>query len=228
MVKNLMFLACFSGILAFALADGHGKQRVENEDLRFIHEWQKSQRYADLASALNLNADQIGQLKAMRGEVDRVKAEFQNQTGTLKAQLEASAKELRQKLEAGGPLEDTDRDNLKSIRDQMKRMKREERLKLGLAVLDIGSVLNEDQVRILKQTAARHLDRGKHRFGRDTSAGKASAEGEQTPGAQRGLEKNRQGKSTRIARHLHLRNRAGLEGRLARILLSDEFLKNLG
>lgn len=232
MIRNFVLLTLALSLTGLAASPKTRKHAaVENEDLQFIFDWQKDQRSKDLADSLALTEVQADQLRTIRGEVDAVKAAYEPAHTALKAELEAQAKAIRDKLEAGGTFDDEDRANLEDIHQRARNVRREERLKIGLAVVGLGDVLTTEQKRILYRTPLRHDgagEMGKLDNPEFSDEGSEAPEGRRRSG-QRGDRRHhgRFGKNEGFGR-----DNAGRHSlkkiRLARILLSDSFLKNLG
>jgi len=228
-IALLTLLLSFSGLFAAPKTPKHAV--IENEDLQFIFDWQKDQKLKTLAESLALSQEQADQLRAIRGEVDQIKASYEPTHTALKAELEAKAREIREKLEAGGTFGDQDRDSLEDIHRRARKVKREERLKLALAAVDLADVLTTEQKRILYRTPLRHDGAGAMEKFDGTEVEEGDGEAPEATRPLKGRANHRRhgrfGKGEGFAR-----KRDGRHGfrqvRMARILLSDGFLKNLG
>lgn len=220
-----VFLCFFLGMGPFLMAAGPADREGlrDNEDIQFIRNWEKEQRLKSLAADLALSNEQADQLRAMRAEVDRVKERFSGQKDALKAELEAAARTVRQRIENGGSFENSDKEQMAAIRERFAKVKKEERLNIGLAILNIDSVLTDEQKQMLRRKARQVGARAKSKRGEGRT-------GQRMENGERGEFKRAEAKQSRRSRGEKRFSRRGgsSEGRLARILLSDGFLKNLG
>ena len=228
MIRIWLCLAmCVSPVLMAAGPSDRETLR-NNEDLKFIRSFEKDQRLKALADALSLSGEQADQLRAMRAEVDRIKEGFSERKQTLTQELETTAKAIRQRLEGGGSFEETDKQQIADIRRRYTRVKKEEWLNIGLAVLNIGDVLTDEQKQVLRHTSLRHDGVGNRSKRGGRGLGKTA--GRSAERARHGSGTGKQGLSRGSKRGERARagRRGGAEGSMARILLSDGFLKNLG
>ncbi len=143
-------------ILGFALPSlwaESARNPRDNEDLKFIREWQRDQKMRALASQLALTPEQVSAFRGLKERVDALNADYAIRLESVENELAEAAKQVRQRLESGEVLGPSDQAALKSSRSRWRVLQKEKRLKLGLLALDLENILTEPQKRLLRTKA---------------------------------------------------------------------------
>ena len=149
----LMFFGAITGILAVA-SPTRDMAWKDQKDLGFIRDWEKDQRIIQLTKGLELSGEQIASLHAIRGEIDNIKADMAPRFEAWQSAFTVLTGDIRRALEQGGTFGESDRVALRAMRHDYRRLKREERLRAGLATLPMADLLNQEQMALLKGNAA--------------------------------------------------------------------------
>lgn len=147
-MKKTIFLIetiLMASVLSMASAAMAAGDLKHNEDIQYIREWKRNATAADLAGRLDLNADQVQQLRNYRQAADEVKAEMKPKIETAKAAIAGAAAAVRKQLEAGGELTVAQESQLRELRRDLGRLRNERRLKMQLALNGIEDVFDEPQ-----------------------------------------------------------------------------------
>ena len=205
-MKKIAMLVLISAGLGVGTVSAKAPQkRSENEDLQYIHQWIEADRAARLSDLLDLDAEQVASLRALRARVDQVQSELEPRLGAAESSLAATATRIRQELENGGTLDDQALTSLKNQRRELRALRRESRGALGETAKTIMTVLSADQWESLRSAFLRSRDR------------KSAADPSSDP------------QNANPHEHRHGRKRHGAQGKrfrrhAARLLLSDAFL----
>ncbi len=152
-MKKLFFLIeiiLVASVLSMASAATAAGDLKHNEDIQYIREWKRNAKAAELAGRLDLNAEQVQQLRDFRQAADRVKAEMEPKIENAKTALTSAAAAVRKQLEAGEELTSAQENQLRDLRRELGHLRREQRLKMQLALNGIETVLDEPQKESLK------------------------------------------------------------------------------
>jgi len=136
--------------LAVTAAMAQAQRMEPNEDLQFIREWKHAERARTLAALLALTDQQKATLLDVKGQVDAIRAEGQQERDALQASLEATAAEGRRQLETDGALAPDTEAQLQSFRQEFRQLRREQRLRLRLAAMELEGFLTEAQREALR------------------------------------------------------------------------------
>lgn len=140
----------FLGLALTSVWAETGNSFRDNEDLRYIRDWRRNQRLQTLAQQLALTSRQVVAFRSLKGRVAELDADFQARLDAVETEVAEAARQIRQRLEAGGALEAVDWELLKTGRSQLKTLHKQKRLKLRLMALDIESILTESQKEMLR------------------------------------------------------------------------------
>lgn len=152
-MKKIVFLIqiiLVASVLSMASAAMAAGDLKHNEDIQYIREWKRNAKAAELAGRLDLNAEQVQQLRDFRQAADHVKAEMEPKIENAKTALTSAAAAVRKQLEAGGELTSAQENQLRDLRRELGHLRKEQRLKMQLALNGIETVLDEPQKESLK------------------------------------------------------------------------------
>lgn len=202
-MKNLIMIAALIGSL-FSFA---GDAITQNEDVKFIKDFEKAQRAAELAELLALDATQIETLTAIKADVDGIKADGEIARAEFQERVAETAAAVRANIEANGEFSEEDRAAMGELRAERRQFKSDQRTLIKAATLGLRDLLTEDQKAALKEAMqARRAEMGQ---------GQGQGQRPQAQG-QRGQRASKE------------RGQRGQRGdrmmrKLARVLLSDAF-----
>ncbi len=143
-----------------------GRHSLQNQDLRFIFEWERDRKVRDLAEQLTLSVGQVATLREVKAEVEEIRAEIEQRKAALNERLATTAAQIRARIESDGVLSEEDKGTLRGFRVEMGDLKQEERLRLSLATMVLKNLLTEDQKEIMEQVLGpdQETDRGSGLF----------------------------------------------------------------
>ncbi len=148
-------------LMAFSASVFAGSSRAvqENEDLRYIRDWQMKQKAAALAEELQLSADQAATLRRVKGAVAVIEAEYKPRFDELKLRTDQLAAEVRGRIERDGAFAEADRTALEDLRNQHRELRQQQRTRITSAAAELEGFLTEAQVAVLRERAHEHRDR---------------------------------------------------------------------
>jgi dynactin complex subunit len=201
-IGTIIAIFTTSALLAKSTDQAPGEENaVLRENAKVIMAWKREQRAKELASQLALSPEQVGKLRAIKGECDRIRGDYEDEIDALHKKLETLSTNLRKKIETSQNTDAGMEEEIHQVRGSLRRTRHEMGLKIQLACLDLPEILNEEQRDQLK--AAIGEMRGK------VSAGKEFRQRADS-GRSKGLKKGQAGRFGKLA--------------VGRLLLSDAFL----
>ncbi|CAM2008273.1 hypothetical protein [Acanthopleuribacter pedis] len=184
MKKVLVFIEVLLIASLLSMATVNAQDLRHNDDLKYIRDWKRNAKAADLAGSLSLSPEQVASLRGYRQNWDQVHTEMDPQLNAAKTALTEAAAGIRKQLEGGADLSPEQEEQLNALRGDIKRLSREKRLKTRLALNGIESVLEENQKESLKtfMRQERARNREGRRFSREN---RVSREGRKDRAIQR-------------------------------------------
>ena len=179
---------------------------IENEDLAFIKDWQRTQSIEAVAQAAALSADQVTTLLAIKAEVEAIKADAEAQRLAFTDNLAVLAAEVRANIEANAVFSDEDRAALCEARADGRLAGKEVKMRIQLATLPLEGLLSDTQKTAIGEAIQANRSQGCRADTAPERTGEGATRG-QGQGKGRGGEQGRQGK-----------------GKILKLLLSDAFL----
>jgi len=201
-IGTIITIFATAALLAHSPEQEPGEETaILRENTKVIMAWKREQRAKELASQLALSAQQVGKLRAIKGECDRIRGTYEEELGNLRQRLETLSTSLRRKIETTQSSDAAMEEEIHQVRGSLRRTRHEMGLKIQLACLDLPEVLDEEQRSQLKAAIGEARNKGR--------AGKGLRH-QGTPGASRRAELAQPGRFGKLA--------------LGRLLLSDAFL----
>lgn len=190
-----------------------GAKLQMNEDLKYVREWQHSQKMKELAEALALTDEQVQTLKTTKGEIEALRQACDTKLSPIKSELDGLYAQLRAGIEDNGTLNEEIQTKIAEKKKEMMEIQRETRKLTFQASAGLKDLLTEEQMEALKSTLAPR-NRG---FGnRGKGLNKANKGGRRMKAGRAGGRGDRRG----------MGRMGGRRGGGMVMLLSDEFLAN--
>ncbi len=231
-------LLCGCLVAGVALMAGPGGPAVANEDVRFIMEWQRSQRLAELADALALSPEQIAELKQAKAQREAIRAEAEPRIETAEAALAEAAGQIRIQLENGGDLSEADQELLREHLAALAELRAESRHAVAEVGESLEGLLTEEQRDAIRQWFRSRMEARAFTAHGDDESGLEPGSG--APGTTGMMRRHRMGRASHDGRgpsgspRGRGQGRRGDEGHrgemrahfIEHVLLSDAFLSN--
>ncbi|CAM2069450.1 LTXXQ motif family protein [Sulfidibacter corallicola] len=148
----LLVLCSSLTVLARGPFPGPGFKHAEqiNEDLVYIHQHIMDQKAAELAGILDLSDEQVTSLRAVRADVDAIKAAHEPTIEAAREALNTAAADIRAQLEAGAELSDAQKEQLKALRDAVRQAGRDMKGEIREASQGLDDLLTDAQTAAMR------------------------------------------------------------------------------
>lgn len=143
--KSLILMTIFFLSTAVLAAKPPHHGFTPNEDMKFIRDTIRNEKAAELAEVLALSSDQVTRLREARAAADMIEAEHDPVVDAAVENLHAAAASIRASIEAGNPLSQEQRDQLKTLKQTVREAHSAKREDLRTTFSGLRDLLTDEQ-----------------------------------------------------------------------------------
>lgn len=190
-----------------------GDRISQNEDVQYIRDYHKAERAAALVDVLQLDAAQIETLKAIKADLDAIKADSEVERAEFEERVAAAAAIARAEIEATGEMSEANQAIMEELKIERHQIRSDKRTRMKAAAIGLRDFLTDEQKQALKESM-RAMRSQRIVFSRESG-------GEARMMRQQRKSRGDEGSKSRE------RGRDRIERKLSRLLLSDAFINAL-